>query len=495
MDYLDPKKKKAKKIRLMVMYALLGIAISIGTVIFVYLANGYYIDRETGTVIQNGLIYVDSKPESATIHLNGVQQRGNTDARLVVPEGTYDIELRRDGYHSWKRNVILEGGNLRRLTYARLIPQELQSEAALTLPSLPSTISQSNDKRWLIAAFADRPLVMQAVDLSSATPQLIEVPLPLDILSTKEAGTWKIVEWADDHRTFLAQYTTASADEYVLIDRTNPAASVNVTKVFPAQKITAVSMRNRKNDLQHVFSASTGTLYRANAKTGEITGYISDVVDYVSYGDDAVLYVTEKDAKVGYVRAILHKGDKDFPLREIKKDTKYLLEMSKLGSSLVMGIGSSAEGRVLVYNDPLHAIEENDFSSLPVPTTVLRVDSPQELSISADSSVIMARSGQNYASHEFEEDRTYIFTRIVASPLSEEIRWMDGRHFTASGEDGKQYLLDFDGSNEHELSPSQINLGSIFDEQIDLQLTFMPASSDGAQARMMRTFMRASRDR
>lgn len=479
----------------MIMYALLGVAISIATVVFVFLANGYYIDRETGNVIQNGLIYVDSKPESATIHLNGVQQRGNTDARLVVPEGTYDIELRRDGYITWKRNVVLEGGSLRRLTYPRLIPETLDSAQALALPSLPTEISQSNDKRWLIAAFSDKPLVMQQIDLSSVNPQLLEVPLPLAIVSVKDGGVWKFIEWADDHKTILASYTAGSTTEYVLIDRTDPASAVNVSKAFTSQKITAVSMRNRKNDLQFAYSADR-VLYKANARSGEITPYLTNVVDYVAYGDDAVLYVSEKDAKDGYVRAVLHKGDKDYNLREIKKDSNYLLEMAKLGNSLVMGVGSAAEGRVLVYNDPIHALDQNGFSSLPVPTTVLRVESPQELTISADSSVILARNGQNFAVHEFEEDRTYVFTLEQAANTTREIAWMDGRHFIVSTEDSKQLIGDFDGSNVHQLSPTQPGLTSVFDAQINAQYTFQSGSADGAAPpRMTRTFMRAQRDR
>lgn len=495
MDYLDPKKKKAKKIRLMVMYALLGIAISIATVVFVFMANGYYIDRETGDVIQNGLIYVDSKPESATIHLNGVQQRGTTDARLVVPEGTYDIELRRDGYDTWKRNLILEGGSLRKLTYARLIPSSLETETALNLPSLPTAVSQSNDKRWLIMSFSEKPLVMQMVDLNSATLQLTEVPLPLDLVTPTADGKWEFIEWADDHRTFLASYTTAASKDFVVVDRTNPqAGSINVTKKFAAQKVSDVSMRNRKNDQQFVFSQSDAVLYRANARSGEMTPYVRDVIEYQAYGDDAVLYVTAKDAKEGYVKAVLHKGDKDYPLREIKKDTTYLLEIAKLGNAHVMGIGSSAEGRVLVYNDPINGIEKNGFSSLPVPTTVLRVDAPEELTISADSSVIMAHSGTQYASHEFEEDRTYVFSVSLDGAAGSEIRWMDGRHFVVSTSDAKQLIADYDGSNQRELTTSLAALGSVFDEQINVQFTFIPAI-EGTPSRMARTFLRATRDR
>jgi flagellar basal body-associated protein FliL len=88
MDYLDPLKKRRKKTKLMIMYVLIGIiAIAIATVVFVYLINGYSIDRQTGEVIQNGLVYLDSKPESAEVYLNGQKQRGRTDARLVLAGG------------------------------------------------------------------------------------------------------------------------------------------------------------------------------------------------------------------------------------------------------------------------------------------------------------------------------------------------------------------------------------------------------------------------
>ena len=127
MDYLDPTKKKAKRRQLLVMYVLLGIAISIATVVFVYNVNGYSIDRKTGEVVQNGLLYIDTKPESAEITLNGQKQRGRTDARLVVEEGDYEIQLDREGYQPWKRSIVLEGGSLRRLTYARLIPQKIDT--------------------------------------------------------------------------------------------------------------------------------------------------------------------------------------------------------------------------------------------------------------------------------------------------------------------------------------------------------------------------------
>jgi hypothetical protein len=67
MDFLDPRRFRKQKIRLMVGYILIAVAIGLGTVILVYGAYGYGINTKTGDIVQNGLLFVDSKPGGADI--------------------------------------------------------------------------------------------------------------------------------------------------------------------------------------------------------------------------------------------------------------------------------------------------------------------------------------------------------------------------------------------------------------------------------------------
>src|SRR3954463_8609217 len=101
MDFLDPRKKRAHKIRLIVGYFLVAIVILLSTVILVYGAYGYGINTKTGQIIENGLLFVDSKPGGADIYLNGKKQPTPTSARLVLPSGDYKLSISKDGYHSW----------------------------------------------------------------------------------------------------------------------------------------------------------------------------------------------------------------------------------------------------------------------------------------------------------------------------------------------------------------------------------------------------------
>src|SRR5260221_190217 len=101
MDFLDPKKRRAYHIRLIVGYILVAIVIGLGTIIIVYGANGYGINTKTGQIVQNGLLFVDSKPGGAEIYLNNADQHTTSSARLVLPAGNYTLTLKKPGYRDW----------------------------------------------------------------------------------------------------------------------------------------------------------------------------------------------------------------------------------------------------------------------------------------------------------------------------------------------------------------------------------------------------------
>ena len=88
MDFLDPVKIRRHKIRLITGYALLGVAIFLTTTVLIFLAFGYGVGKD-GQIIQNGLVFVSSKPNPAQINLNGNNTGSSTNARLQLPAGQY----------------------------------------------------------------------------------------------------------------------------------------------------------------------------------------------------------------------------------------------------------------------------------------------------------------------------------------------------------------------------------------------------------------------
>ncbi len=168
MDFLDPKKKRAHKIRLYIGYGLIAVALAIATLILVFAAYGYDIDRKTGDIIQNGLVIVDAHPESATVLVNG-ENKGTTDYRLVLPAAKYSIELTRSGYLPWKHDVNLEGSSIEQLVYPFMFPERLVTKNLQTYTGAPTMASESLDRKWLVVSAPETPGSFQVVSDEEAT--------------------------------------------------------------------------------------------------------------------------------------------------------------------------------------------------------------------------------------------------------------------------------------------------------------------------------------
>jgi hypothetical protein len=150
MDFLDPRKRRSHNIRLFVGYFLISIVIGLATIILVYAAYGYGINTKTGQIIQNGLLFVDSKPGGADIYLNNQKRSTQTAARLVLPSGFYNLRIQKDGYQSWQRSFILDEHTVSRYVYPFLFPTKPITFNLKNYTSVPQIITQSPDRHWLL---------------------------------------------------------------------------------------------------------------------------------------------------------------------------------------------------------------------------------------------------------------------------------------------------------------------------------------------------------
>lgn len=71
-------------------------------------ARGYRFNIKEGTVTSTGIISVNSSPQPATVYVNGAL-KGATDINMTLPYGQYTVEVKKEGYTDWKKNVSLKG--------------------------------------------------------------------------------------------------------------------------------------------------------------------------------------------------------------------------------------------------------------------------------------------------------------------------------------------------------------------------------------------------
>ncbi|MDB5164159.1 MAG: hypothetical protein JWS12_777 [Candidatus Saccharibacteria bacterium] len=461
MDFLDPAKKRAHGIRLFIGYFLIGVALTLATVILVFQANGYDFNRSTGTVIQNGLVFVAAQPESAAIYVNNVQQKARTDTRLTLPAGQYNIRLERDGYRTWQRTFNLNGGSIERLVYPVLWPTKLVTNDVQLYAGLSPLSMQSPDRRWLLVEQPGSLESFDMYDLTNPTQPPVKTTVPTAILTpSKEAQSWKLVEWSTDNRHVLLEHLFGSQHEFVMVDRETPASSFNVDKAF---KITPdqVALHDKHFDSLFIYNATSKGLSLGSVKDGTVAPYLNGVRAFKPYGSNMMLYATEEGAPSGKVLIRLREDTTSYTLRQTTSNTTYLLDMARFSGAWYVAAGATSEGRTYIFKNPLDALKQHPPETL-APISILRLDNPLSLSFSNNTRFIMVQSGNKFSVYDADDDRRFSYQLKFPVDDTAKAVWMDGHRLMLTHE-GKTYVWDFDGVNQQSLSASSLAEGAFFD--------------------------------
>jgi len=95
-----------KKRLIIFLSVFLGIALV--AYFLVKLASGYRPDFSTKTMRPTGLLVATSTPNQASILVNGKILKAKTATTLSLGPGEYDIEIKKDGFSSWKKKILIE---------------------------------------------------------------------------------------------------------------------------------------------------------------------------------------------------------------------------------------------------------------------------------------------------------------------------------------------------------------------------------------------------
>ncbi len=292
MDFLDPKAKRRHITRLIIGYGLMSILIGMATFLLIIRAYGFELDRKTGEVTQNGLVFVDSAPDGATIKLNKKEQKNKTNNRFAVPAGQYDMQINKEGYREWRRGFSLNGGEVERFTYPLLIPSNLGRQELQAYSAPPGFTAESPDRRWLVMSEANSLASFIEYDLNSLAvnqPKERKFVLP-DTLFTQAAGasSLELVEWSADNKHILVKHSFTGGTEFVVVSRDQPETSININKLL-GQNPSKVVLRDKKFDSWYLYTDVGGILQKADAKKA-VAPALTGVTFFKTHGDDTILY-------------------------------------------------------------------------------------------------------------------------------------------------------------------------------------------------------------
>jgi len=493
MDFLDPNKKRAHTIRLYIGYILMACALVLGSAILFFEARGFDLNRKTGEIIQNGLIFTGAHPEQASIYANG-RFMGKTNNRLTIPAGEYEFKFTRDGYRTWKRKFMLGGGEIERLDYIFLFPNKLSSTEITSYSKAPIFASQSPDRKWLLIQQPDNFMSLDLYDLSDEkNPLVTTISLPPQLMK-QPAGSddnLKLVEWSTDNRHVLVEHTFKDGHEFVVIDREQPAKSLNLNKLFDVP-IYKIALRDKKPDKFHILDKDGGTLFFADSKKQLLSRVADKVYSFKSYGDNVIFYVTGESTNPENVSVNIIKDDRSFKVREIKASTLYPIDITRYDDSWYMAVGSNSDGKVYIYGDVFKYLD-NKPSKTPAVLSIFKIKDLSNISVSANARFISAQGGSQFAVYDAEHASRYQYDTKLNFTGSQKANWMDGHRLTAVT-DGKLRVWDYDGINAQTLVNANPNFLPFFDRDYDYLFTLTPSTKTQGQTVFTKTPMRTPAD-
>ena len=206
----------------------LTVLIGIGIVAYflIKLASGYRPDFTNKTMRPTGLLVATSIPNQASILINSKALKTKTATTTSLTPGEYEIEIKKDGFSSWKKKILIEK-ELVVKTEAYLFPTYPDLKA-LTSTSVSNPVISPDGKKVVFAvANQDEKNGLWILDLT-------ERPLGLaresyQILQSAPKGrdfAKATYQWAPDSKQILVTLAkiitkTKSVEENFLIDVNN----------------------------------------------------------------------------------------------------------------------------------------------------------------------------------------------------------------------------------------------------------------------------------
>lgn len=212
---------------------------------------GYRYNFSRGQLERTGVMLVESRPTGASISLNGIPQKSETPARLQrLSPGPYEINVKKNGYHAWKKVVAIRS---RETTF--------QSEINLFRESVPELLVEtgtssaetfSHDARYAASIVATRSgselVIIDLRDASEVRPYRTTVkPSELEL------------SWSRDGRRLLI-HQNSKVSSHLLWNSSEPSGvqDIEETAGFP------IDSSLWAQDTDKLYVSSRDVLYELN---------------------------------------------------------------------------------------------------------------------------------------------------------------------------------------------------------------------------------------
>lgn len=464
--YMDfDEKKKRQMIRVIIAEVGMVLSVIAIVVVAVLAAMGFMISSN-GEIEQSGLMQLHTMPTGATVQIDGNTLFSRTNLSKTLTAGKHSVELTREGYDSWKKDINIYAGVLMRLYYPRLFLQNRKVEVAKVLSEdglefyAPSQnrnyilYAEKKSAQWQLLDVRGDEVKVTPLDLSGILPGMVELPSQkvgkigqnIEIHSYEFAGEIKEVVWSANEEKVLVKVAYQERTEWVLVNLRNIAESVNITKTFGLGEVHVEMIDGSASQL---YILDRNQLKRINTVDRVMSRVLLDnVLSFESYGS-SVIYVSENQEKEQFIGMY----------RDDEKDGTVLVKIPQ-GKEVQIALSSYYDEDYLIYalDDEISVLygripnynEEGakltDLKELVTAKKLAKV--PDELSISPDGEYVVAQAGTQFMVLDLDMGDLYEYEAPNAV-----LKWFDAGMMYAV-KNGEILVWDFDGTNQRNLAES-----------------------------------------
>lgn len=439
-------------------YGVMTIATIVLTVMAIFYAMGYRFNQNSLAFEQGGLMQFRSTPEGAQVLVDGKLQPARTPGRAHVAAGSHTIEMRSDGYRSWRKTVDVNPGQLLWLNYTRLIPEDMQTIGIRAFPSLAS-LHPSPDHKWLLLQETINQPHFTLVDVNDEKkPTFSSLSIPEDKLTKREGGLlgdFSVVEWDSQSRYVLVQHVNGATREFIRIDRSRPGETVNINQLF---RLNVGEVHFAGSNSNVVYAKTEDVLRRLDLNAGSASAaLVTGLQQFSVYSEQTLAFVAEREVVAGnpatkqQIVGILER-DKEQVMQTLPLGRPLKVAMTEYFRNIYVAL-STGEGKVLVLRDPSTGVQDTAvFASFNLK------EEPRKLTFAANGRMVLAAGDSGFSTYDLELNKASDVSPNVGAAISRPLGWLDDFYLWTDAGD-KLHILEFDGNNQQYIAPVAAGLG------------------------------------
>lgn len=443
--------KRRQPIVRTVVYSFMTLTVVIIVSLLMLVVLGYSFDEKAGRLEQGGLLQFASVPQGATVTLDEIRLGPRTNSKATVSAGNHSVIFDREGYRSWKKSIAIKPAQIGWLNYARLIPQNITTESVREFPSLSGALASPQYNYMILHESPDKPQFLIA-NIQGDIVRYDDIVVPSSVYTAPAPGkmqTFTIDSWSYDEQLVILRHNyDDNKEEWILLNRSAPARSLNVNKLFAIEP-GKVQFAGKSSQL--LFAQVADTVRRLNIDNPSAQRTLATRVEsFSSYDDKTVVFSGLPDEKnqrtVGYATP-----DSDSPqtIAMYPNDGQLLQAavetyFSRYYVSILHGqqLSISAGSSLPTSDNTVPPLKL--FAKLTVP------ESASRLTMTDNGRFVMVQLPDGYSTYDLELQKYDKTTWATQPTAPRAISWLD-RYMIWSDNGGKLRFYEFDGANQQNI--------------------------------------------